>query len=146
MSEIILPQEKVSQILSVGSSLQPFPGNTFFLCSIRNFKHFFLDKADCMVIGDEFASQLVPALAQSTSNSITLKMPKIEMKQDCGGVSLPAPHFHIYYSYKSCSDDEPAACSLNTLNDCKYNVRNEIQKENKIYHKFKYFRTPLSQN
>jgi hypothetical protein len=81
-----------------------------------------------MVFGDELASQLVPALAQSTSDSITLKMPKIEMSQDetCGAVSLPTPHFHIYHSFKSCSDEEPAACSLDTLDDCKYNVNNYI--------------------
>jgi hypothetical protein len=125
-SEIHLPQEKVSQILSVGSSLQPYPGKEIVsVCSNRNCKTIFLD-AECMVVGDELASQLVPALAQSTSDSITLKMPKIEMNQDepCGVVSLPTPHFHIYHSFKSCSDDEPAACSLSTLDDCKYNVSN----------------------
>jgi hypothetical protein len=77
-----------------------------------------------MVIGDDLTSKLVPVEAHSTSESITLKMPKIEMNQDepCSAVSLPTPHFHIFYSFKSCSEDEPPACSLNTLENCKRNV------------------------
>jgi len=69
-------------------------------------------------------SQLVPTLAQSTSSSLMLKLPKIKPNPDgdCALISLPAPHYHIYYSYKSCLDDEVAACDIKTIEKCKYNV------------------------
>lgn len=45
-----------------------------------------------MVNGDELDSRLVPVEAHSTSESITLKIPQVEMEDvPCGAISLP-PH------------------------------------------------------
>lgn len=48
LSDINLPEDKVSQILSVGSSLQPFPGKEKIVCiSISNLKLF----SRCRLLG-----------------------------------------------------------------------------------------------